>query len=304
MFDTLYNFWSQVPNNSSLPAPAWGATGGIDPLYTSPTSQTHSIISYGGVTGSSLITSVEATVVSGQLSSNIATVGASYDALGATGSSPQAGVWGSAGALLPGSTLVVFSGCNTTNPQPTPVPSNATTDCPAGLVETTSILTFPSSFSPSSPGGAQPSWSVVQACPAPRLGASMVANLNGGNSAYRTQAFLIGGLIDETKWIESPSGKGGISAGEVGVLDTSSGTWARVVPQGNETMGPRSGAAVWAAQAPIPGLPAEGQGVTDILVWGGKDVVTGNTLNELWYVFFFSWDIFVEEILFNGLLGF
>jgi hypothetical protein len=282
MFDSLYNFWTQVPVNGSAPAAAWGSTGGIDPLYTSLTSQTHSLISSGGVTGSGLSTSVEADVVSGQLSSNIATVGASYLSLDASGPAPPGGVWGAAGAVLPGSSLVVFSGCNSTDPQPTPVPSNATTDCPSGLVETASVLTFPSSFSASSPAGAQPSWSTVPTCPAPRLGGSMVANLNGGNTAYRSQAFLIGGLIDTAKWVESPSGKGGIAQGEVAVLDASSGTWARVIPQGDTKMGPRSGAAVFAAQSEIPGLENGGNGVTDILVWGGKDVVTGNTLNELW----------------------
>lgn len=109
----------------------------------------------------------------------------------------------------------------------------------------------------------------------------MAPNLNAGSTSYAKQVFLIGGIIDDENWIESPSGQGGISNGEVAVLDTSTGTWARVIPSGDK-MGPRSGAAVFAASSAVSGLGSTASGVTDIIVYGGRDPTSGDFLDELW----------------------
>jgi hypothetical protein len=77
-------------------------------------------------------------------------------------------------------------------------------------------------------GSGQPSVINVPACAAPREGARAVANLNGFESGFSSQVFLILGTL-EANWNDN----NGLSRGEIAVLDTNAGTWSRVIPSGD-----------------------------------------------------------------------
>lgn len=93
-------------------------------------------------------------------------------------------------STVAGSTVVAYGGCNSTS---TDDPSCAGQD---GYSISTSGA--PSSFS-------------LTTCPAPRIGASLVPNLNTASDTFTSQVFMIQGLFDEGAWDDS----GGLERGEV-----------------------------------------------------------------------------------------
>lgn len=51
----------------------------------------------------------------------------------------------------------------------------------------------------------------ISQCPVPRLGPTLVPNLNTGSTAFLSQSFMILGIFDESSWDDD----GGLSKGEV-----------------------------------------------------------------------------------------
>ncbi|KNZ56810.1 hypothetical protein VP01_2310g2 [Puccinia sorghi] len=123
----------------------------------------------------------------------------------------------------------------------------------------------------------QSSWAGFSYCPAPRVGGTMVPNRNQFDSSYANQVIMIGGRTDSKNWND----QGGAAAGEVAILDISSGIWARVLPmrKDNATFTPKEGLLALALPTRVGATDSKS---TDILVYGGIDVASGQASNELW----------------------
>jgi hypothetical protein len=140
-------------------------------------------------------------------------------------------------------------------------------------------------------------------CPAPRLSASLVGNLNTFSTGFSSQVFLLLGTFNTSLWQDG----GGLEKGEVvrhnvieviltvsnssfskAVLDTNTGSWSRILPAGDPGSGsgaqptfptPREGAAAVAYNMALVG--DNRTAASDIIVFGGRDA-SGNYLSETW----------------------
>ncbi|KAH9814719.1 hypothetical protein DFH28DRAFT_928824 [Melampsora americana] len=283
-FDPANSFWAEpVSVNPRKPSPLYGAMGGIDPTYVPTAPSTSSALIYMG--GSNSTSSAPLTpsglIIDGQLGSNTNTITLNVsDLTGGVGGDPNSnnlvkGRWGTSSTIMPGSKLVVFSGCNTN-------PSDEFEESPNPTCSLTSggILNFGSNFSPVTLNSSTTSsWQSFNYCPAPRIGGTMVPNRNTFDSSYSQQVIMIGGRPDLENWND----QGGSGLGEVDVLDVSSGTWSRVIPaqKDGEKFRQKEGVIALALGHSI-GATSSSNGATDILVYGGIDVATGEASSELW----------------------
>lgn len=283
-FDPANSFWAEpISVNPNKPSPIYGAIGGIDPTYipTAPSTSSALIYMGGSNSTSSASLSPSGLIIDGQLGSNTNTITLNVNDLsGGVGGDPGSnnlvkGRWGTSSTIMPGSKLVVFSGCNTK-------PSDEFVDSPNPTCALTNggILNFGSNFSPVTLNKTtSSSWQSFNYCPAPRIGGTMVPNRNTFDSSYSQQVIMIGGRPDLENWND----QGGSSLGEVDVLDLTSGTWSRVIPaqKENEKFTQKEGVIALALGHNI-GATSSSNGTTDILVYGGIEVSTGQASNELW----------------------
>ncbi|WAQ92493.1 hypothetical protein PtA15_16A401 [Puccinia triticina] len=291
-YDPTNRFWAQPKDLQPTDHPPnYGALGGIDPSYLpAPPGTSNAIIYLGGANGSHATNTLTPSALSidGQLGSNTNTITVNLTSLApALTGNPAAnnlynGRWGATGTIMPGSKLVVFSGCNDD-------PGNEfreTVD-PSCSLTNGGILSFESGFTasqlPTRPTPPRSSWAAFNYCPAPRVGGTMVANRNRFDSSYANQAIMIGGRTDSKNWDD----QGGAKAGEVDVLDISSGVWARVLPmrRDNATFTQKEGLLALALPSRIGPSSASSdasRSPTDILVYGGIDTASGQASNELW----------------------
>ncbi|GAA95167.1 uncharacterized protein L969DRAFT_96387 [Mixia osmundae IAM 14324] len=275
LFDSLYEFWTRVDTPDGA-QPTWSAVGGIDPTYTSSTNTSNAFVLAGGISKAS--DALQTISLQGQVSSNVQSATASLSVLQPS----SAGLlqrYGAAGTILPGSTLVQYSGCNATATSAKTYLDRAP-DLACAL-STISVATMGSSFDPSDLGKAAPSISSSQSCPAARLGAAMVPNLNSANAAFSSQALLIGGAVDTDQY-------DALHAGEVAVYSASSATWMRVIPApDSDGSFPSFGLDISAVSlqssiGSIKGSRAVDSGAVDVIIYGGRDSTSGQASNAMW----------------------
>lgn len=173
--------------------------------------------------------------------------------------------------------IISSGGCGATTP------ANTNNSCAVGdsfIINTSSR----SSINPTS-------------CSAPRYEGVMIANMNGASTSFSSQVFLLLGTFNSNMWDDA----GGLSKGEIvrhslcsfiptttnhqqAILDTSTGSWARILPAGDPNSGspypsPRSGAAAITYSRALIGQPRTG--ASDTIVFGGQDA-SGKYLSEIW----------------------
>ncbi|KDQ20516.1 hypothetical protein BOTBODRAFT_124153 [Botryobasidium botryosum FD-172 SS1] len=267
-FNFATEFWNEATISSSPvgPSPRWGASGGTDPTSLQSLALTTTLYVTGGTNGTDGFgfQDVWGLVISGYLAQNIQGVNATWQQFSPGATSGAAGnpKLGQAGTIMYKSRIVTYGGCNFA----------------AGQTGNASCATQDSHFLSTNPDFTPSSWTSESACPAARFGAALAPNLNAVSSSFGSQVFLILGSMDASEW----SDQGGLQHGEVAVLDTNGGTWARVLPSGDPSSNPpypspREGAAVLSLPHAVSGVAA-----TDTLVFGGKETSTGKYLNELW----------------------
>lgn len=181
------------------PSARWGAAGGNDirapsiqdAHFTTPNNSFYvagGFDSKGGVSLSDLWRFN----VTGTLSANLPdSVQGSWEKLTLTNSSLP-GIGGSATAAVyqsPNQFIAAIGGCGTTTGSDPACAQNSSVILNVGAANGQSIST----------------------CPAPRIGASMVANLNGASSTFNLQVFQMLGTFDDTQWKDD----GGLAKGEV-----------------------------------------------------------------------------------------
>ncbi|KAI7936551.1 hypothetical protein MJO29_015854 [Puccinia striiformis f. sp. tritici] len=285
-YDPTNRFWAQPkdfqPTNHP---PNYGSIGGIDPTYLpAPPGTSNSLIYIGGANSTHSNTQLAPIALSfdGQLGSNTNTINVNLSDLSSglrTNNNLLIGRWGTTGTIMSRSKMVIFSGCSND-------PANEFKDPvdPSCALTNGGILSFESSFTASQlstrPSIPSSSWAGFNYCPAPRIGGTMVPNRNGYDGSYSNQVIMIGGRIDHHNWDD----QGGSQAGEVAVLDTSSGVWARTIPmiRNNAIFTPKEGLLALALPSKIGSSSTTSSGPTDILVYGGIDVNSGQASNELW----------------------
>ncbi|KZS97790.1 hypothetical protein SISNIDRAFT_196572 [Sistotremastrum niveocremeum HHB9708] len=257
-------FWYQSNISTSGPTAAWGAAGGTDLTFSirnpNPSSLDTILYVLGGSSGGSVsaLSEIWELTVNGTLSSNVLDVEVSWSKVSwPTNRPPKVG---EASAVLPNGVVVVYGGCNTT------IGGTYNSSCAQG---DSYIFTIPSSqdIDPAP-------------CPVPRFGAVLTPNYNSASPSFGRQVFLLLGDFDARKWNDS----GGLNHGEVAVLDTSSSSWARVIPAGDPGSGtvtypsPREGSAVLSYPSALVG--SNRGAASDTIVFGGQ---TNNSLvNEVW----------------------
>ncbi|EGG08833.1 uncharacterized protein MELLADRAFT_77272 [Melampsora larici-populina 98AG31] len=268
-FDPANSFWAEpISVNPNKPSPLYGAIGGIDPTYVPTAPSTSSALIYMGGSNSTSSASLSPSglIIDGQLGSNTNTITLTVNDLGGgVGGDPGSnnlvkGRWGMSSTIM--SDEFVDS------PNPTCALTNG------------GILNFGSNFSPVTLNTTSTSsWQSFNYCPAPRIGGTMVPNRNTFDSSYSQQVIMIGGRPDLENWND----QGGSNLGEVDVLDLSSGTWSRVIPaqKEGERFTQKEGVMALALGHNV-GATSSSNGTTDILVYGGIDVSTGQASNELW----------------------
>ena len=262
-FDYVNQFWSQVTLTSESPPPRWSASGGRD-YRTAPDSASTNTTFYmsGGTDGHSTfpINEVWEFKISGTLSSNLA-VNSTFGSWSnqTIGNTPGSSV-NQASTVL-GNTVVSISGCNTTT-------------------DSSNICVEPNSYVVNA--GSSPSEVTPPLCPAPRYGGALVFNPSPASPSFASQVFLILGTFNSSYWDD----QGGLQHGEVAVLDTSTGTWSRVLPAGDPGTSdvptfptPREGAVAYSFSGALVG--SNQKGAADTIVFGGQDE-NGNYLNEVW----------------------
>lgn len=163
-------------------------------------------------------------------------------------------------------TLVVFGGCD---------PNAAGMYNASCAQNAANILTLPTD---SSQTAAQ--WTTAARCLPGSYGATMAPNRNLAASIFSSQAFLFPGSVDQTEWTDNS----GTQQGEVAILLASSGVWARVLPAGDPSSDPprpsfKEGSTVYSHSGSITGNSGAW---SDTVVFGGRNIVTGELTNELW----------------------
>lgn len=110
-------------------------------------------------------------------------------------------------------TLVVFGGCDSSTS------ANHNASCGQPDAE---ILTLPTN-----PSQTSAQWQIAADCPPGSYAASLAPNRNGAATTFSSQVFLFPGGIDQTTWNDTTQD------GEIGILVSTSGVWARVLPAGD-----------------------------------------------------------------------
>ncbi|KAL1747216.1 hypothetical protein HDZ31DRAFT_26024, partial [Schizophyllum fasciatum] len=254
-FDFNNEFWAQV-SVSGGPSGRWGASGGID-VRTDSSSLNNTFYVAGGYDGSQIsrLSDVWEFHISGVLSPNLPDqVLGSWSRVSVEDLPRKVG---QAGTVI-GQQIVSAGGCNST--------STDGNSCALG----DSYVISTSDGQVISPG----------ACPAGRRGAVLVPNMNSYSSSFSSQVFYLLGTFDASRWDDG----GGLDKGEVSVLDTNTGTWARVIPSGDpdsdsSTPSPREGAAAITYNTGLVGSHRSAS--SDTIVFGGRDS-SGKYLNEVW----------------------
>lgn len=181
------------------PSPRWGAVGGIDPaIMVSGATNVSTIFNIaGGADSQTAFPSSDfwQLNVTGTLASDTFAIQGVWQNISL--SSPLPGKVEAGGAVISQSQatntrVVVSGGCGST--------ANSTSANVSCIDPSTYVLTV----SPSS------SMTFSQ-CPAPRLGPVIVPNMNKASSSFASQAFMLLGTFDTSKWDD----EGGLSHGEV-----------------------------------------------------------------------------------------
>ncbi|KZT74265.1 hypothetical protein DAEQUDRAFT_660198 [Daedalea quercina L-15889] len=273
-FDYVSQFWSSVTVSPGGPSARYGAVGGKDSrtpdLTTTGTAYyNNSFYLVGGISDSSVspLSDVWQLNVTGALSSNNPTdVAASWEQLSVQSSNAPSKV-GAAGAVISATgqeDVVAFGGCTSS------AKITASGSCAAS--EAYIINTGEDSISSSN------------SCPVPRVGATVVPNMNSQSSDFNNQVFIVFGVYNSSLW----SDDGGLEKGEVDVFHVDTATWNRVLPAGDPgTDGtnspaypsPRQGAVGLSWTSALVG--SSRNSASDSIFFGGVDV-NGNYLNELW----------------------
>lgn len=199
-YDYLYQFWTPVNIIGSGPSPRWGASGGIDPANEPNSGNNVSNIMHvaGGTDSSNVFPSTQLyeLLITGTIASDVVDVQGVWKSV--SNSTQFPGNVDGGGTLISqtqstNARVVISGGCGSdTNPS-----SAANTSCinPSTYVVTVGSL---SAFSPGQ-------------CPAPRLGPTLVPNLNPSSTAFASQVFMLLGNIDHSAWDDND----GLSDGEV-----------------------------------------------------------------------------------------
>ncbi|KAF8528839.1 hypothetical protein BU17DRAFT_79994 [Hysterangium stoloniferum] len=267
-YSFLNQFWVEVNVSGPAPSPRWGTFGGIDPANVADSANNVStVFNIGGGSNNEIVfasSDLYQLVVTGTLAADLTTIQGVWKNISLSSFLP--GKTDAGGALISQTQarparIVVTGGCGS---NAAPLLTNISCVDPANYVLTVSPQ---SSISPAQ-------------CPAPRLGPVMVPNLSGASTAFLSQSFMLLGIFDGSAWNDD----GGLSKGEVAVLDVDAGTWARVLPapdpsSGNSFPQPREGAAAFASSIALIGQNRNS--ASDTIVFGGRDA-QGKYLNDVW----------------------
>lgn len=259
-FDYINQFWSELTVSPGGPPSRWSASGGRD--YRTPadiTSTNTTFFMSGGTDGTTMypLTDVWEFTVTGALSSNNNNNTSGSWSKKVVGNTPGYSVEQASTVL--GTSIISVSGCNTTE---------SDINCAGRNSYVISL-------------GSSSSEIALQACSAPRYGATMVFNpLSISN--FPSQVFLLLGTFNSSLWND----QAGLQKGEVAILDTSTGDWNRILPAGDPgTDGvptypsPREGAVALSYGQALVGTNR--QIAADTIVFGGEDQ-NGNFLSEVW----------------------
>lgn len=266
-YDFNNQFWSEVNMSPGGPSARWGASGGID-IRTPPNQDpvvpgpNNTFYIAGGFDGTSVnsLSDVWRLNISGTLSSNLPnSVSGSWNHL-SIGNLPSR--LEQAGTVI-SSQIIATGGCDS---------SSSLTAVNATCAKQDSFVIEVQRQAAIFPGS----------CPAPRVGATLVPNLNGFSTAFASQTFLLLGNFDSSLWEDSD----GLAQGEVAILDINTGTWVRVLPSGDPGSSgsvtfptPREGAAGFSFSQALVGNSRNNS--ADTIIFGGQDA-NGNFLSELW----------------------
>ncbi|EIW76099.1 hypothetical protein CONPUDRAFT_130456 [Coniophora puteana RWD-64-598 SS2] len=260
-FDFINQFWSEVNLSPGGPSPRWSASGGRDFRVAYDAASTNNTFYLaGGTDGTQMfpLSDVWELSVSGALSANLAnSVTGSWKSISPIGSQ---GVNTNQASTVVSSSIISVSGCNTTDAS-----SDACAEGNSYLINTQAASEV-----------------AVPACPAPRYGGALVANMVGSSSAFPSQAFLLLGTFNSSEWDD----QGGLERGEVAVLDYGAASWSRILPAGDPGQSgtptyptPREGAVALSFPSALVG---NDQSVgSDTIVFGGE-TETGEYLSEVW----------------------
>ncbi|KAG8916295.1 hypothetical protein FRC01_003245 [Tulasnella sp. 417] len=271
-------FWAKINvTGDTKPVGRWGAAGGTAPASSIQNVETFMWMAGGtnqtDVFGFDQVWQLDMT---GVIAAGSVAASAAWSRVPTSASDkdqPNASRYGLAGTVLPPigntdrkGTLVIFGGCN---------PNSEGVYSAACAQNTANILTLPTD---SSQTAAQ--WTTAASCLPGSYGATMAPNRNQAASIFSSQAFLFPGSVDSEAWTDNS----GTQQGEVAILLASSGVWARVLPAGDPSSDPprpsfKEGSTVYSHSGSITG---NNGAWSDIVVFGGRDVVTGELTNELW----------------------
>ncbi|CAG8550158.1 5533_t:CDS:2, partial [Acaulospora colombiana] len=266
-FDMVYLTWTQITDVTSMSGPVpqfYSAIGGIDTTIQTGSQVTPNNtmwISH-GTNGTVFFTDLWAQVFRGSWTPNENTLSTVWYKVPTSGVIPQ-GRKQPAGAILPGGRLAIYGGCNSTGG-----------DC---AIPDVSSLVLGNDYNSGIPTSVTKAfWSPDSQCLGSREDAAMVMNGIYSVPAFSTQAIVFGGKLPG----DAPIGVDG----EVGILDTSSGVWVRVVPQGDGNALPktRAGARMIATGNTVTSVSSNA-GAIDILMFGGEALDNSSTnYNDLW----------------------
>ncbi|KAL4242047.1 hypothetical protein ABKN59_000582 [Abortiporus biennis] len=274
-FDYISQFWAPVTIRPSTgPSARYGAVGGNDirtPFITDPLlpGPNNSFYLAGGFDGQNILplSDVWRLNISGTLSSNNPqSVVGSWEQVNIPNAlASQTSLGGAVVYQAPQNYIVASGGCSS-------VPTANNFSCANGG----SYLLNTNAHTSSS----------IAPCPAPRFGPALAVNANGASSNFAEQVFVLLGTFNSSLWDDG----GGLSKGEVDVIDARTGSWTRILPAGDPgTNGgtpafpsPREGAAALSFSQALVGLTGTARAtVSDTIVFGGRDEA-GNYLSELW----------------------
>ncbi|KAG9040174.1 hypothetical protein FRB95_000103 [Tulasnella sp. JGI-2019a] len=271
-------FWTTIPINSSTnPLARWGTASGTAPESSIQNVETFLWIA-GGVNATDAfpLGEVWQLDINGVIAAGSNAASGSWSKVLNNAQSagiPQRARYGAAGTAIPPvgnanreGTLVVFGGCDVSSA------TNYNASCGQNDAE---ILTLPTD-----PSQITAQWTIAADCPPGSYAASMGPNRNTAAATFSSQVFLFPAAIDTSLWNDTASAVNG----EIAVLESTSGVWARVLPaeDPNSTPGrptPKEGAVIYSYTNSITGRAGSW---SDTIIFGGKDVTTGQLTNEMW----------------------
>ncbi|KAG8865277.1 hypothetical protein FRB96_000167 [Tulasnella sp. 330] len=271
-------FWDRIPINSTTnPLARWGSASGTAPQSSIQNVETFLWIA-GGVnaTGAFPLGEVWQLDVTGVVAAGSNAASGSWSQVQNNAQSagiPQSARYGAAGTAVPPvgnanreGTLVVFGGCDLSST------ANYSASCGQNDAE---ILTLPTD-----PSQTAAQWTIAADCPPGSYAASMGPNRNTATTTFSSQVFLFPAAVDTSLWNDTVSALDG----EIGILESTSGVWARVLPAGDPKSTPsrptpKEGATIYSYTSSITGQAGDW---SDTIIFGGKDVATGQLTNEMW----------------------